>query len=120
MPGTMADCRYSIRSNSIRRPPDLKYLIAERKDVGAETSNRAELAFSGPRHGFASWLAAPGPMGGLDFVSPNAALVGALLMKSGSERYDDIARVAGISDDNFGADLARIESELKIRLKEDL
>ncbi|PYY16508.1 MAG: hypothetical protein DMG61_04225, partial [Acidobacteria bacterium] len=56
-----------------------KYLIAQRKDYGGKASNTAELSFSGPRTGVASWLAAPAPIGALDFITPNAAAVGAFV-----------------------------------------
>jgi hypothetical protein len=99
---------------------DLKYLIAERKDVSGQTVNRAELSFNGPRRGLASWLAAPAPMGGLDFISPNAGLVGALVTKSGGAAFDDLTRIAAIANPSFGIDMADAEVKTKINFKEDL
>ena len=52
----------------------LRYLIAEQKIVQRKTQHSAVLNFDGPRHGLASWLGAPGPMGGLGFVSPTRSL----------------------------------------------
>lgn len=99
---------------------DLKYLVAERKDVAGQTMNRAELTFNGRRHGVASWLAAPAPIGGLDFVSANAGAAGAILLKSGGAAFDDIASIAGAEDANFGAELAEVQSKAGINFKEDL
>lgn len=99
---------------------DLKYLVAERKDLAGQTVNRAELTFNGRRHGVASWLAAPAPIGGLDFVSPNAGAAGAILLKSGGAAFDDIASIAGAKDANFGAELAEAQSKAGINFKEDL
>lgn len=99
---------------------DLKYLVAERKDVAGQTTNHAELTFNGPRHGLASWLAAPAPIGGLDFVSADAGAAGAIVLKSGSAEFDDIATIAGAVDPNFGIDLAQAETQAKINFKQDL
>lgn len=99
---------------------DLKFLIAERKDVAGQTVNRAELTFNGRRHGIASWLAAPAPMGGLDFISPNAGAVAAGVFKNASAEFDDLMRIASTVDANFGIDLANAEVKTKIRFKEDL
>lgn len=99
---------------------DLKYLVAERKDVSGETINRADLIFNGPRHGFASWLAKPAPIGGLDFVSPNAGAVGAILMKNGGAEFDDFTSIVGIANPEFGIGLADAETKTKINFKEDL
>src|ERR1700694_3423138 len=54
---------------------DVKYLIAEHKDLAGQSSNIAELTFAGPRRGVASWLAAPALLGGLDFISTDAGYV---------------------------------------------
>ena len=99
---------------------DVKYLVAERKDVAGQTVNHAELSFNGPRHGLASWLAAPAPIGGLDFVSANAGAVGAIVLKSGGAEFDDLASLAGAIDPNFGIDLAQAEVKTKVNFKEDL
>jgi hypothetical protein len=101
---------------------DVRYLIAERKDTGGQTLNRAELTFTGPRHGVASWLAAPAPIGGLDFVSANAGAAGAIVTKSPVQIFDDILNIANAADGggNAGMQLAMIESQFKIRLREDL
>src|SRR6185503_12496433 len=50
----------------------LRHLIVERKELFGKSHTEAALVFAGPRQGVASWLAAPGPMGALDFLSPNA------------------------------------------------
>lgn len=99
---------------------DLKYLVAERKDVGGQTMNQAELTFNGPRHGVASWLATPAPMGGLDYVSANAGAVGAIVLKSGGAEFDDLMHIAGAMDPNFGTDLAHAEVMTKVDFKQDL
>ena len=96
---------------------DVQYLIAERKETSGEPLNRAELSFNGARHGLASWLGAPAPIGGLDFVSKDAGAAAAFIAKSPSQMLDDILSLAGASGQ---ADFAKGESELKIQFHQDL
>src|ERR1700730_12762388 len=44
---------------------EIKYLIATRGESAGQGDNRITLEFNGQRHGMASWLAAPAPMGSL-------------------------------------------------------
>lgn len=100
---------------------DVKYLIAERKDVaGGETANDLELAFNGPRHGVASWLGAPAPNSTLDFVSPDAPLSASMVIKGLSQMFDDVLSIAKISDPNAEANLAQGEAMINLKLKDDL
>jgi hypothetical protein len=99
---------------------DVQFLVAERKGSGNQTQNQAELTFTGPRRGFASWLAAPAPMGGLDFVSQDAGAAAAFVAKSPKDMLDDVLHIASLNDPNAHANLARGESELKIRFHQDL
>jgi hypothetical protein len=99
---------------------DVQYLVAERKESGTLPFNRAELTFTGPRRGVASWLAQPAPIGGLEFVSKNAGMAGAVLSKSPAQILDDILSIARANDPKAQAELAQTESELNIRLHQDL
>jgi len=60
----------------------LDTVVLERKDVNGEVQSSAALGFAGGRQGIAGWLAAPGPVGSLDFVSPNASMAASAAMKS--------------------------------------
>src|SRR5262249_41121103 len=99
---------------------DVQYLVAERKDNGGKPLNHAELSFSGQRHGFASWLAAPAPLGGLDFVSRDAGAVVSFVTKNPSQMLDDVLSVAGIANPNSQSEYSREESELRISFHRDL
>ncbi len=100
---------------------DVKYLIGERKDTSGQALNRAELSFNSPRHGAASWLAAPAPIGGLDYVSQNAGAVAAAVTKNPGLIFDDVLAIANANENgDAGVKLAQAESELKIRFRDDL
>ena len=99
---------------------DVEYLIAERKGSGEQVQNRAQLTFKNQRRGLASWLASPAPIGGLDFVSKDAGAVAAFVSKNPADMLDDVLNIANASDTNASANIARGESELKIRFHQDL
>ena len=59
-----------------------RYFIAEEKEINHQMEARASLGFDGPRTGMAAWLAEPSAMGTLDYVSPEATIVTAFVVKS--------------------------------------
>jgi hypothetical protein len=67
-----------------------RYFIAEEKQVNKQMEARASLGFEGPRSGMAAWLAAPGPMGALDYVSPEATLVTAFVVRNPAAILDEV------------------------------
>jgi hypothetical protein len=99
---------------------DVQYLIAERKGSGEQLQNRAQLTFKSQRHGLASWLAAPAPIGGLDFVSKDAGAVAAFVSKNPADMLDDVLNIANSSNASASENIAHGESELKIRFHQDL
>ena len=99
---------------------DVKYLVWEHKDVAGQAASQTELSFSGPRRGVASWLAAPGPMASLDFVSPKAVLAISLLLKNPAEIFDDIKDLASASNPNALASMTQMEEGLRLRVRDDL
>ena len=52
------------------------------------------LNFDGERHGLASWLGAPGPMGGLGFVSPQAQFAASVITKNPQQMIDELFAMA--------------------------
>jgi type II secretory pathway pseudopilin PulG len=99
---------------------DVKYLIWQQKFVEGHAASQMELSFTGPRHGIASWLAAPGPLGSLDFVSPRAVMASAVLLKNPAEIFDDIKDLMIASNPNALVGIAQMERGLKVDLREDL
>jgi FecR protein/Putative zinc-finger len=59
----------------------LNAVVLERKDINGETRSQAALSFSGERSGMAGWMGAPGAIGALDFISPDASMVAASTIK---------------------------------------
>ena len=99
---------------------DIKYLIATRGESASQGDNRITLEFNGQRHGMASWLAAPAPMGSLDYVSTNAGAAVSFVAKQPALMLDDIFSTIGASDPNFKQGLARTNAELGLDLRNDL
>lgn len=98
----------------------LRYLVFERKQVGEEARTEALLAFDGAPRGIASWLAAPAPMGALDFVSPSAQVAAAFVAKSPALIYDDLVSITNGTTGAKGEELASLESKLDLHIREDL
>jgi hypothetical protein len=99
---------------------DIKYLIASRGESSSQGDNRITLEFNGQRRGIASWLAAPAPMGSLDYVSSNAGAAVSFVAKQPALMLDDIFSTIGASDPNFSKSLAQTNSELGLNLRDDL
>jgi hypothetical protein len=99
---------------------DIKYLIATRGEVSRQGDNRITVEFNGPRHGIASWLAAPAPMGSLDYVSSNAGAAVSFVAKQPALMLDDFASTLGAGDPDFTQGLAKANAELGIDIRNDL
>ena len=74
---------------------NVRYLVIERKQNLGRTENSARLDFEGERQGLASWLAAPGPMGTLDFVSPTATFAGSFVIKNPATILQELVALGG-------------------------
>lgn len=95
---------------------NVRHLLIEQKKVGETTQHRAMLTFNGERRGFFSWLAAPSPMGSLAFLSPDAKLVAAAVLKDPVQLFDEIG---ALSPEGLPAGLAELERTYGLSVRDD-
>lgn len=98
----------------------LKHLVIEQKELNEKTQSRAVLTFSEPRRGIASWLAAPGAMGTLEFVSPDANVVTAFVVKEPALLVDDLLGFLETVQPDLRRQLREIEAQQGIDIRRDL
>ena len=99
---------------------DVKYLVWEHKGGTGRTTSEAELSFTGPRRGIASWMAAPRNLGSLDFASPKAVFVTSIGLKNLGDIFEDIRTLATATKPDAFASLDQMQQGLRMNLKDDL
>jgi hypothetical protein len=97
-----------------------RYLMFEQKEISGQVQSTALLSFTGARHGMASWLAAPAPMGSLNFISSNATVAVSVVVKNPTQLLDDLFGMIRTKNSNFDRELANFESSSGVRLRDDL
>lgn len=96
---------------------DVTYFVAK-SSFGERSDTRAVLSFDRERRGIASWLAAPGPMGALDYISPDANVVAAFVLNDPAALVDDLFGVLGTVDPQAYEHLRRFEQEHGVDLRD--
>src|SRR6185436_6930154 len=98
---------------------NLKHFIFELKETGGKPQNRAVVTFDQADHGLASWLPAPGPMGALQFISPDATVVAAFVVKQPVALVDDLLGALRTMDPSLWQHLKDGEAEHGIDIRND-
>ena len=99
---------------------NFKHLIAEIKDGNSKSQNSAELTFSQANKGIASWLAQPAPMGSLNYISADANVVGAVVIKDPAAMADNLINALKAVEPKFGEEMAKFETEHGLSLRNDI
>jgi FecR-like protein/putative zinc finger protein len=102
---------------------DLRYFIVEVKEKDGKPFNRASVGFqqnSNGQHGISSWLAQPGPMGALEFISPDANIVAAFVVKEPATLVDDLLNTLKTVHPNAWQNLQNFQAERGIDLRNDI
>jgi hypothetical protein len=97
---------------------NVRFLVVERKDNLGRAENSATLSFSGNRHGLMSWLAAPGPMSTLDFVSPEASFATSFVIKNPGTLLSETVSMFG--PNGPGAVIDEVQQQTGINLLNDV
>ncbi len=78
-------------SKNVTGIDNIRYVIVERKQNLGRTENSATVSFKETRTGIASWMAAPAPMGTLDFISPDATFAASFVVNQPQALLEQLA-----------------------------
>ena len=98
---------------------NLRDFVVEQKQVGGKTLSRAALTFNEPNRGIASWLAAPGSMGALDFISANANVATAFVVKKPELLVDDLLGFLETVDPDLRRNMDDIQKQQGFDIRND-
>jgi hypothetical protein len=98
----------------------VKYFVLDQKDSNGKTHTQASLSFNDAQHGIPSWLAAPGPMGSLDYISPDANVVAGFVVKNPVALVDDLLGVLDTVSPEFRKQLDKQQSERGLDIRNDI
>jgi hypothetical protein len=99
---------------------NLKYFALDQKDSNGKTHTRAVLSFSEAQRGLPSWLAAPEPMGSLEYISPDANVVAGFVVKNPTALVDDLLGVIETVSPDLRKHLDKIQAERGLDIRRDI
>ncbi len=98
----------------------VKYFVLDQKDNNGKTHTEASLSFNDAQRGIPSWLAAPGPMGSLDYISPDANVVAGFVVKNPATLVDDLLGVLDGVSPELRKNLDKLQSEHGLNIRNDI
>ena len=98
----------------------VKYFVLNQKDVNGKSNTEASLSFSDTTRGIPAWLAAPGPMGSLEYISPEANVVAGFVVKDPASMVDDLLGVLGTVSPEMKKTLDEQSSARGLNIRNDI
>jgi hypothetical protein len=98
----------------------VKYLVLDSNESGGKTHTKASLSFSDAQHGIPSWLAAPGPMGSLEYISPDANVVAGFVVKDPVKLVDDLLGVVETVSPDLKKNLDQQQADHGLDIRKDI
>lgn len=98
----------------------VKYFVLDQKDTNGKTHTQASLSFNDTQRGIPSWLATPGPMGSLEYISPDANLVAGFVVKNPVSLVDDLLGVLDTVSPELRKTLEKQQTDRGLNLRNDI
>src|SRR5204863_7356218 len=98
---------------------NLKSFVVDQNDTDGHTHTRAVLSFSEATNGITSWLAQPSALGSLDYISPDANIVGGFVVKNPSALVDDLLGVLNTVCPDLNKHLNQLQTDHGLDLRKD-
>ncbi|HEU4835438.1 MAG TPA: FecR domain-containing protein [Pyrinomonadaceae bacterium] len=98
----------------------VKYFVLDQKDTNGKTHTQASLSFNDATRGIPSWLAAPGPMGSLEYISPDANVVAGFVVKNPATLVDDLLGALSTVSPDLRKNLDELQSKHGVNIRDDI
>ncbi len=99
---------------------NFKRVLLEQKDVNGKSQSRAQLSFSETKTGIPAWLAAPGPVGALNYVGPEANVAAAFVVAQPAGMVDELLKLMGTVAPDARRDLDNAQRTHGINVRDDV
>lgn len=96
-----------------------QHLVVERKSDGSAVVV-AQVHFDGPRTGMAGWIAAPGPMGALDYFSVDTTIATAAVFEDPVLMFDEMMAVARAAAGDDSAAVNGVDGIAGLSVRDDI
>ncbi len=98
----------------------VKYFVLDQKAEEGKTHTQATISFNEAQRGVPSWLAAPAPMGSLEYISPDANLVAGFVVKDPVKLVDDLLGVIETVSPNLRQTLEKRQADHLLDIRRDI
>jgi len=99
---------------------NLKYFVLDQKNSAGKTHTQATVSFNESQKGIPSWLAAPGPMGSLEYISPDANVVAGFVVKDPVKLVDDLLGVIETVSPDLRKNLDKQQADRGLDIRQDI
>jgi hypothetical protein len=97
-----------------------KYFVLDQTNAGGKTHTQATVSFNEAQRGIPSWLADPGPMGSLEYVSPDANVVAGFVVRDPVKLVDDLLGVIETVSPELRKNLDKQQAEHGLDIRKDI
>jgi len=98
---------------------NLKSFVLDQKESDGKTHTRAVVSYDQTDHGITSWLAPPAAMGSLEYISPDANLVGGFVVKNSTALVDDLLGALSTVCPDLNKHLTELQNDHGLDLRKD-
>lgn len=99
---------------------NLKYFVLDQTTAEGKTHTQATVSFSEAQRGIPSWLADPGPMGSLEYISPDANVVAGFVVRDPVKLVDDLLGVIETVSPDLRKNLDKQQAEHGLDIRKDI
>ncbi|HEV2827734.1 MAG TPA: FecR domain-containing protein [Pyrinomonadaceae bacterium] len=99
---------------------NLKYFVLDQTTLQGKTHTMATVSFSEAQRGIPSWLADPGPMGSIEYISPDANVAAGFVVRDPVKLVDDLLGVLETVSPDLRKNLDKQAADRGLDIRRDI